>query len=83
MNDDGYQSLSDWLESKSILRSGFDLVVKGQHQPRHFIPLFGQELEGKVISLVEDETGIIMKEMSISQLVIGQIILILSSNWSK
>ena len=47
-----------WLTDRYMTMTGFDFLVKGQLVPRQHLPLIGQELEGEVISLVEDETGV-------------------------
>ena len=46
------------LERKGITGPGFDQLVKGQYQPRLFLPLASQEVTGQIVSLQEDNTGV-------------------------
>jgi len=46
------------LDDKGISGSGFDQLVKGQYQPRTFIPLASQEVAGQIVSLHEDQSGV-------------------------
>ena len=46
------------LDSKGITGPGFDQLVKGQYQPRLFLPIASQEVAGQIVSLQEDSTGV-------------------------
>ena len=48
-----------WLEDRELGWAGWEAVVRGQHQPRRFLPLIGQQLVGRVTSLVETEAGLV------------------------
>ena len=37
---------------------GLDLVVKGQFQPRLFLPLSSQQMSGRVVEITKDARGI-------------------------
>ena len=46
------------LDRKGITGPGFDQLMKGQYQPRLFLPLASQEVAGQIVSLQEDNTGV-------------------------
>ena len=49
--------LARWLADRDLSQDGFERLIKGLHEPRPHIPLQGQELAGRVVELLEDETG--------------------------
>ena len=51
------QSMARWLMDKNISVEGFESLVKGQYEPRLFLPLQGQEVAGQVIELMKDASG--------------------------
>eukprot|EP00090_Calanus_glacialis_P044057 TRINITY_DN7828_c0_g1_i2.p1 TRINITY_DN7828_c0_g1~~TRINITY_DN7828_c0_g1_i2.p1 ORF type:complete len:1480 (+),score=299.56 TRINITY_DN7828_c0_g1_i2:117-4556(+) len=50
--------MKQMLDNKGITGSGFDQLVKGQYQPRMFIPIASQEVAGQIVSLHEDQSGV-------------------------
>ena len=42
-----------WMEKHDLSQAGLDLVVKGQVQPRLFLPLSSQQLAGRVVAIVK------------------------------
>eukprot|EP00092_Neocalanus_flemingeri_P024580 GFUD01026659.1.p1 GENE.GFUD01026659.1~~GFUD01026659.1.p1 ORF type:complete len:1744 (+),score=379.20 GFUD01026659.1:118-5349(+) len=46
------------LDGKAVTGPGFDQLVKGQYQPRIFLPLARQEVAGQIVSLQEDQSGV-------------------------
>jgi len=51
-------AMKQFLDEKRMTGSGFDQMVKGQYQPRIFLPLARQEVAGQIVGLQEDQAGV-------------------------
>ena len=53
MNEDPTHGIQSWLIDHGLSQASLDLVVKGQVQPRHFLPLpTSHQLAGQIVEVV-------------------------------